>query len=114
MGDRPNTISPQDLIAVIGTERCPRIFDVRRAAIFAEAEDMIVSAVWRDPARAEAWGAELAEDRETVVYCVHGHEVSQSAAAALQALGHAVRYLEGGIEGYRACGGPLIDKEPTQ
>ena len=42
---------------------------------------------------------------QVVVYCVHGHEVSQSAAKALGA-----RYLEGGIEAWREAGGELDAK----
>jgi rhodanese-related sulfurtransferase len=48
-----------------------------------------------------------------VVYCVHGHEVSQGVAAVLQQRGIAARYLEGGIEeGWRTVGGDL-DRRPT-
>ena len=113
MGDSNSSITPQDLMALIGTDDCPRLFDVRRAVVFADADDMIPSATWRDPTQAETWGAGLAKDREIVVYCVHGHEVSQSAAAALRAMGLSVRYLDGGIEGYRASGGALVPKAPS-
>ena len=34
---------------------------------------------------------------EVVVYCVHGHEVSQNAAKNLNDLGFKATYLEGGI-----------------
>jgi hypothetical protein len=47
----------------------------------------------------------LPRDAEVVVYCVHGHEVSQAAAKALGA-----QYLEGGIEAWRAAGGELFGK----
>jgi hypothetical protein len=46
-----------------------------------------------------------------VVYCVHGHQVSQSAAALLRSLGVRARYLEGGIEAYRESGGPVVSKK---
>ena len=49
----------------------------------------------------------LFRSADVVVYCVHGHEVSQSAAKALGAA-----YLEGGIEAWRASGGELFGK-PT-
>ena len=43
-----------------------------------------------------------------VVYCVHGHNVSQGAAAALRARGVYARVLAGGIEGWRDAGGVLM------
>src|SRR5918996_1556324 len=46
-----------------------------------------------------------------IVYCVHGREVSQGAAAVLSEAGVAARYLEGGLEGWNAAGGAL-DRKP--
>jgi hypothetical protein len=54
---------------------------------------MIRGALRRDPAAVEDWRRALPSGAHVVVYCVHGHEVSQSVAKALGA-----RYLEGGIE----------------
>ena len=48
MGGTATTLSPHDLVSVIGTADCPRLFDVRRAEAFAEAEDLIPTARWRD------------------------------------------------------------------
>jgi hypothetical protein len=61
---------------------------VRKNTAFLAAPDMIRGALRRDP---EKLGTPLGNN--VVVYCVHGHEVSQGAARALGA-----RYLEGGIE----------------
>ena len=108
MGDPNSSITPQDLIERIGTPRSPRVVDARRAAAFAEADDVIAGAVWRDHRQVEAWAADLARDDEIVVYCVHGHQVSQSAAARLRHLGLQARVLQGGIEAYRAAAGPLV------
>ncbi len=41
--------------------------------------------------------------REVVVYCVHGHEVSQQAAATLRQASWNARFLEGGFEGGELC-----------
>jgi len=111
MGDFATTLSPAQLIGLIGTRHCPRVIDVRRQAVYAEAEDLIPTAVWRDHAKADVWAADLPPGEEIVVYCVHGHQVSQSAAALLRAEGRRVRALEGGIEGYREAGGVLIRKD---
>src|SRR5262249_28983408 len=62
-------------------------------------------AIKRDPAAVDAWADELEPWRPVVVYCVRGHEVGQHAAAALAARGLDARYLEGGLEGWRAGGG---------
>jgi hypothetical protein len=58
-----------------------------------------------DPARIGAWAKTLPRAASVVVYCVHGHEGSQNAAAALGA-----RYLEGGIEAWRQSGGEVFHK----
>jgi rhodanese-related sulfurtransferase len=67
----------------------PLVIDVRKQPAFLAAPEMIRGALRRDP---EKLGAPPATDN-VVVYCVHGHEVSQGVAKALGA-----RYLEGGIE----------------
>jgi rhodanese-related sulfurtransferase len=66
----------------------PLVVDVRKRPAYLAAPDMIRGALRRDP---DKLGALPGDD--VVVYCVHGHEVSQGAAKALGA-----RYLEGGIE----------------
>ena len=49
-------------------------------------------------------------DRPVVCYCVHGHEVSQGAAAAIRDLGIDARYLKGGIEDWKTASGRLAPK----
>jgi hypothetical protein len=78
---------------------------VRRNERFVEAGDWIRGALRRDPGKLNDWSKTLPRDADIVVYCVHGHEVSQNAARALGA-----RYLEGGIEHWRAQGGELAAK----
>src|SRR4029434_2915478 len=61
-----------------------------------------------------SWAGTLPSSASAVVYCVHGHEVSQGAARALQDLGFAASYLEGGLEeGWKAVGGAL-DRKPAE
>ena len=79
--------------------------DVRRKGAFDAGKDMIASAVWRDPEQVDDWARELS-GKEVVVYCVYGHEVSQSTAARLRDAGVAARYLVGGIEAWKADGRP--------
>jgi len=103
-------MSLTDLYARIGTADAPLLFDVRRAAGFEADETLIVGAVRRDPDGVAAWHGELPRDRSVVVYCAHGHEVSQGVAAALRAAGNDARYLEGGIAGWVELGLPRRKK----
>lgn len=92
------------------------LLDVRRAAVHAQASTQLPGAVWRDPATIAAWAGEVlpaGSDREVVVYCVHGHEVSRAAALRLRAEGLRARYLRDGIDGWLAAGRALVAKPPT-
>lgn len=86
------------------------LIDVRRAPAFAQAARMLPGAVWRDPAELAQWAGEFDAAREIVVYCVHGHEVSQQVAAQLCARGLNARYLRGGFEAWQDAGLPLVGK----
>jgi thiosulfate sulfurtransferase len=63
------------------------LLDVRRRPVFEVADSTIPGAVWRDPEEVGVWSNELFKGTTTVVYCVHGHGVSQKVAAQLQELG---------------------------
>jgi len=89
----------------------PLLIDVRRTPAFRSAPDMAAGALRRDPAAVPSWAKELPRAGSVVVYCVHGHEVSQNAAKALRDMGIAARFLEGGLdEGWKAGGGELMGK----
>ena len=78
------------------------LIDVRRAAVFDAAQQMLPTATWLEPAR------------EVIVYCVYGHEVGRSTALRLRAQGLKARFLRGGIDAWQSAGLPLVDKgEPT-
>jgi rhodanese-related sulfurtransferase len=100
------SISTADLYARLGTDAAPVVVDVRRTADFGKADTLIVSAFHRPPDEVEQWRQQLPGGRPVVVHCVHGHQVSQTAAAALRAAGVDVRYLEGGIADWIAQGFP--------
>jgi Fe-Mn family superoxide dismutase len=84
------------------------LIDVRRAPVFALADALLAGAVWRDPAEVDDWARTLDGARAVVVYCVHGHQVSQLCAERLTELGFDARYLDGGYEAWKAAGLPLI------
>jgi rhodanese-related sulfurtransferase len=100
----PNRISADELNVLIGTARCPVIIDVRRRAVFDAAPTRIAGANWHDHMTISGI-APTAGD--LVVYCAHGHNVSEIAAANLRAAGVNARVLEGGIDAFAASGGLL-------
>ena len=109
MGIPPDSITADRLNQVIGTAECPVIVDVRPEKAFDESERMIATAERRDPERAAEWAADL-PDGVVVVYCIHGHQVSQGAARALRSAGVDAVFLEGGIEGFIEAGGETVAK----
>jgi rhodanese-related sulfurtransferase len=109
-----SAISFLDLQSAIRSPEPPLVIDVRRAPAFTAATDMIAGALRRDPEAVGAWAKSLPSASTVVVYCVHGHEVSQGVAQALNTTGIKASYLEGGIEeGWKARGGEL-DRKPSQ
>lgn len=106
----PRTISPQSLLALVGTPHCPHLVDVRREAVFMADPMRIAGAVWRNHLDAEQWQPRFPPGRGFIVYCAHGHNVSEIAAAKLRALGADVAVLEGGIDAYQEAGGLLVAK----
>jgi rhodanese-related sulfurtransferase len=105
-----NAISVSDLNASFSGQRAPLLVDVRRSAAFRDAGDAIAGALRRDPEAVAEWVKALPRASSVVVYCVRGHEVSQGVAKALAERGIDARYLEGGIEAWKAKQGPLDAK----
>ncbi|MDP1674179.1 MAG: thiosulfate sulfurtransferase GlpE [Burkholderiales bacterium] len=105
-GNTPR-ITPQKLIELRPQSPAVLVIDVRREAVFQNAADRIAGALRRDPATVTDWAGALPAAKHIVVYCVHGHEVSQNAARALCERGFPAQFLEGGIEAWRAAGGEL-------
>jgi rhodanese-related sulfurtransferase len=109
-GSKPPSISPENLYGAIGTAATPVVIDVRRQASFAADNRMIVGAIRRDPEAIESWRQGLPDARAVVVYCGHGHEVSQGAASVLRSARIDARYLEGGIAGWAEHRLPMRSK----
>ena len=99
------SITAASLRQSIRSSEPPLVIDVRRRERFLEADQVIRGALRRDPERVDEWKKTLPQSASVVVYCVHGHEVSQNVARALGA-----RYLEGGIEHWREEGGETAAK----
>jgi rhodanese-related sulfurtransferase len=103
-------VSAASLRESLATARSPLVIDVRRNERFREAPNLIRGALRRDPLQVDSWAKSLPAAAHVVVYCVHGHEVSQNAAKSLSERGISASFLEGGIEGWRAAGGALAAK----
>jgi rhodanese-related sulfurtransferase len=111
----PVSVSVPRLHELLGEFPPPTLVDVRRSDAAGKDPHRIRNAIKRDPEAIDAWAGELEPWRGVVVYCVRGREVSQNAAATLAARGLDARYLEGGLEGWRAAGGPTrTPQAPTR
>ncbi|MBL8384789.1 MAG: chromate resistance protein [Burkholderiales bacterium] len=110
--DRPPSISIAALARRIGTAAAPLVADVRRAAAYEADAQVIAGALRILPDAVGAALARLPKGRPIVVYCVHGHEVSQGAARDLVQAGADACFLEGGIGAWREAGLPLMRKMP--
>ena len=88
------------------------ILDVRRAAAFDKNPVRLPGATRVPPEEVPQWAARNASAKSVpvVTYCVHGHEVSQGAAAALRASGFTASYLAGGISEWQNQGGDIQPK----
>ena len=107
MDGNAHPVSPDDLYARLGTASAPLLIDVRRAQAFETDDRLIVGSARRLPDKVSEWLGALPPGRGVVAYCVHGHEVSHGVAYRLRDLGLETLLLEGGIESWKASGGPV-------
>jgi rhodanese-related sulfurtransferase len=106
--DAPRTIAPADL-----DPDTTLVFDVRRETDFAASREIIPGALWKNPDHIDAWVGAAPKNHEIVVYCVRGGSVSNAVVDALRAHGCKARYIEGGLEAYKAAGGRTATKPAT-
>lgn len=102
--------TPAALALQLASSAAPLLIDVRKNAAFAAASDTLPGAVRRDPLQLDSWATALPAAAPVLVYCVHGHEVSQNTASALRQRGIQAVYLQGGIEAWREQGLSLVAK----
>lgn len=108
-----SSITFAELQSAIRGRNPPIVIDVRKDPAFKAATDMIAGALRREPDSVTAWTKELPGASTVVVYCAHGHELSQGVAKALDGFGIEARYLESGIEaGWKARNGE-VDRKPA-
>lgn len=94
-------ISPAELKYLLDTGASVTVLDVRLVEDRSPVKHPVPGAVWRDPDEVGSWQEDIGAGSDVVVYCVHGHRVSQRICAALRANGISARYLDGGIEGWQ-------------
>ena len=111
MDTASHSISPEQLSALLGSVDAPLVLDVRREERFRESQRLLPGARRCAPEQVAGFAAANGP-AQVVVYCVHGLEVGQQAAAQLRAAGWDARYLQGGIEGLIEQGIPTIHKRP--
>jgi rhodanese-related sulfurtransferase len=92
------SISPSEFVQLVNSAKLPLVLDVRRQAAF-EASTVMIAGARRCLPEQVAEFAQREPQRDVVVYCVYGHQVSQGAAQVLRHAGWNARYLAGGIQG---------------
>src|SRR5262249_16385907 len=105
------SISVSELRAQLGLAGAPILLDVRREPAYDAAKLLIAGARRVAPETIDEWAAQQPRGSAIIVYCAHGEEVSQGAAATLTRAGLAASYLAGGIEAWRSEGGATLRKD---
>ena len=100
-------ISIEDLAAELQGPDTVVLLDVRREQARANAGSQIPGAIWRNPAHWLDWKDEFAQAPRVLLYCVHGHEISQGLTATLRAMGVNAAYLVGGFGEWQRTGQPV-------
>lgn len=104
------TISPTDLQKLVVQRKGLVVFDVRRKVDYDADSHKIAGAMWLDPEKVAQWSTALPHDKTVVIYCVRGGSVSNSVVDHLQGKGIKARFIEGGIEAWKAAGGETVAK----
>ncbi len=99
-----NSISPDKLFRLIGTNNGPSIIDVRP-----KGDGLIPASVRRRAEQVAEWGSSVAADK-VVVTCVHGGSISAGVAAWLRHHGVDAEILEGGFEAWASLGLPVLNE----
>ena len=102
-----SALTPSDLAA---SRDGRTIIDVRKPEARRKSGYAVPGSVWLHPFEAAGW-APAYRGRPVVVYCVHGHEVSQAVRGFLDDMGVDAMILDGGFEAWREAGLPI---EPVE
>ena len=97
-----DTLSPTELEKLFDDGADITVLDVRRGEHRVDVEFPIPDAQWKDPEQIAEWSKGLETHAEVVVFCVHGHNVSQGARDFLRKQGLRAQTLDGGVEAWQA------------
>jgi rhodanese-related sulfurtransferase len=98
------TIKPEELTEQLAINANITLLDVRRNSDYDSAKDSLPHAEWRDPYKVAEWGSVLPKDGSVVIYCVRGGSVSNRVLDELLKKDVPARFIEGGIEAWKADG----------
>ena len=95
-----DAVTPEELERLLQAGSGIQVLDVRKTQDRVEVTHPVPTAEWRDPEQVAEWCTTIDPVNEIIVFCVHGHHVSQSTRDALRARGFRARIVEGGIDGW--------------
>ena len=98
------TVTPNDLKPLVAN-KAVTVLDVRRQNDYAADTVTLPGAQWKNPEQLAEWSKTLPKDKEIVIYCARGGSVSNSVLDNLLSQGFKARFVEGGIEAWKAAGG---------
>lgn len=103
------TITPNDLKQLVET-RTVTVLDVRRQNDYDADQVKLPGAEWKNPDQLADWSAKLPKEKEVVIYCARGGSVSNSVLDHLLGQGVKARFIEGGIEAWKAADGMTAEQ----
>ena len=95
-----DAVTPKELELLLQAGEGILVLDVRKIKDRVEVSHPVPTAEWRNPEQVAEWCTVMDAAKEIIVFCVHGHQVSQSTRDALRARGFRSRIVEGGIDGW--------------
>jgi thiosulfate sulfurtransferase len=104
---KSDSISVADLKSLMKTDSHLQIIDARLLKDF-DRTQVIPGAKWRDPTQVTQWAESLDKTKPLVIYCVHGHKVSQQVVDHLRQSGFTALRLTGGIEEWKEQKGATV------
>ncbi len=104
---KSDSISVVELKSLMKASARLQIIDARLLKDF-DRTQVIPGAKWRDPTQVAQWAESLDKTKPVVIYCVHGHKVSQQVVDHLRQSGFTALRLTGGIEEWKEQKGATV------
>jgi Fe-Mn family superoxide dismutase len=101
------SITVDEVKAMLESGAPVQIIDTRPRHYITKAQDMMESAVWRDPERVEEWIGQLSKEVPVVTFCVYGFHIGCETARTLRNAGFDARFMAGGHYAWKATNGPV-------